>query len=151
MSRRGISTGFVGVESRLHLSSRHEHLPNDTYVLSSGPNQEEYAYSVESPESRYHVNNRNETEEGPEELPPLRPNRRKDNDVELGSLKLTEHNLSKHNGVKVANVNPMVSNYISPIGQLFSVFSFFFLKLGSCTDIASYSSANEGRLTFTRQ
>ena len=92
--------------------------------------QQEYTHSPESLESgRYHVSNRDhdETEEGPEALPPLRPNRRKGDDIELGSQKLTEYNLSKHNNVKVRNVNPMVSNYISPIGQfslsLFVTFS----------------------------
>ena len=152
MSRRGMSTGFVGVESRIHLSSRQEHFPNDTYITSSGPIQPEYAQGAESPESQYHINNRNWTEEGSEALPPLRPNRRKGEDIESGSQKLTEYNLSKHNNV--AKVNPMVSNYTSPIGQFLCVFFwrlFFFLKLEHCADIASYSSVNEGRLTFARQ
>jgi len=131
MSRRGVSTSFAGIESRIHLSSRQEHLPSDTYLISSGHIQQEYrdTQSSESPESRYNVNNRNWTEEGSEALPPLRPIRRKGDDVEMG---LTEHNLTKHNSVRVANVNPMVSNYTSPI------------------DIASYSNTNEGRLTFAR-
>jgi len=132
MSRRGLSTGFVGIDSRMHLSSRQEHLPGDTYIISSGPIQqlEEYTQSTESPESRYHVNNRKLSEDEPEALPPLRPNRRKGDDIEMGSQRLTERNVSKHNNVRV---NPMVTNYTSPI------------------DIASYSSPNEGRLTFARQ
>lgn len=126
LSRRGISTGFVGVESRIQLSSRHEHLPSDTHLVSYGLTHQEHPQSPESPErERYHVNTRNWTEEGPEALPPLRPNRRKGDDVELGSQRLTEYNLSKHNNVRVINVNPMVSNYTSPIGQFF--LSFFFV------------------------
>ena len=137
MSRRGISTGFVGVESRIQLSSRHEHLPSDTHLLSSGPTHQEYTLSPERLEGeQYHVHTRNWTEEGAEALPPLRPNRRKGDDVEMGSQRLTEYNLSKHNNVRVINVNPMVSNYISPIGQFFLSFflciALFFLKLGSC-------------------
>ena len=126
MSRRGISTGFLGVESRIQMTSRNEYFPNDTYPISSGPTQEEFTQNKESSENRYHVNNRKWSEDEPETLPPLKPNRRKGDDVELGSQKLTERNLSKHNLNRVANVNPMVSNYISPIGQLFLFFCNFF-------------------------
>jgi len=135
LSRRGVSTGFVGVESQIQMSSRHENLPTDSYLPSSGPGHQEHTQSPEWLDGgRYHfnLNNRDWTEEGPETLPPLRPNRRKGDDIELGSERLTEHNLTKHN-VRVSNVNPMVSNYTSPI------------------DIGSYSNANEGRLTFARQ
>ena len=136
MSRRGISTSFGGVESRIQWSTRQEHLPGDTYLISSEPIQQDYpdTQSTGSPESRYHVNNRNWTEEESETLPPLRPNRRKGDGIELGTQGLTERNLSKHNNVRVANVNPMVSNYISPIGQFFPFFFFWriFLELGSC-------------------
>jgi len=55
-----------------------------------------------------------EEREIPEILPPLRPNRR--NDTEMGGVRLTENNLSKHN-VRVGTVNPIVFNYTSPIGQ----------------------------------
>ena len=104
------------------MSSRQEHLPSDTYLPMSG---QEYTQSPERSEGeRYHVNlnNRDWSEEGPETLPPLRPNRRKGDDLEMGSQGLTEYNLSKHN-ISVRNVNPMVSNYTSPIGQ-FSLSSF---------------------------
>jgi hypothetical protein len=39
----------------------------------------------------------------------------------LGNQGLTEYNLSKHN-IRVGNVNPMVSNYTSPMGQFFLYF-----------------------------
>lgn len=128
MSRRAASTGFVGVESQIHLSSRHEHYPNDNYITSSGAIPEEYAQGAEGPEGgRYHVNNRNWSEEESEAFPPLRPNRRKGDDVELGSQRLTEFNLSKHNTSRISKINPMVTNYTSPIGQFLSFFSFSFL------------------------
>jgi hypothetical protein len=137
LSRRGISTGFVGVESQIQLSSRHEHLPSDTYHLpTSGPIQREYTQSPESFEDRrHHANSQDWTEEGlegPETLPPLRPNRRKGVDIELGSQGLTEYNLSKHNiSVRnVRNVNPMVSNYFSPIGLFLSFFFIAFSETG---------------------
>ena len=128
LSRRGVSTGFVGVESRIQLTSKHEHLPSDTYLPTSGSNRQEYTKSPEA--ERYHVNTRDSTEEGPEVLPPLRPNRRRGDDVELGTQRLTEYNLFKHND-RVSKVNPMVSNYISPIGQFFLSFLSLFLKLRS--------------------
>ena len=137
MSRRGISTGFLGAESRIHMTSKNEHFPNDTYPVSSGPNQQEFAQRSDSPdESRTHVNSRKWSEDEPEALPPLRPNRRKGDDVELGIQKLTERNLSKHNLNRVANVNPMVSNYISPIGQLFI---YFLVTFSETADLAQIS------------
>lgn len=50
-------------------------------------------------------------------LPPIRPNRRKGHDIELGGIartSLTEANLSKHN-LRASNVNHMVHNFTSPI------------------------------------
>jgi hypothetical protein len=45
---------------------------------------------------------------------------------------LTENNLSKHT-LRVGNVNPMVSNYTSPISQsLFCSFLLLLLKPASC-------------------
>jgi len=137
LSRRGTSAGFSGVGSQMQMSSRHEHLANDSYLLTSSPIKRDIALSSEGPEGgRYGADSQDWTEEEryniPQKLPPLRPNRRKEYDVELGSPRLTENNLSKHN-VRAGNVNPMVSNYTSPI------------------DIASYSDSNGGRLTFARR
>jgi hypothetical protein len=114
------------------MSSRNEYLPSDTHLLSSGtiPPQKEYTQILERSEGgRNHTNKRDWTEEEPEALPPLRPNRKKGDDLELGSQRLTEFNLSKHNIRVRSNVNPMVSNYTSPIGQFFLFFfcaTFFF-------------------------
>jgi hypothetical protein len=53
----------------------------------------------------------------PNTLPPLRPNRRRGQDIELGGMEgaLTESNLSIHN--HYSKVNPAVSNFTSPIGK----------------------------------
>lgn len=106
--RKGTST-----ESQVHISSNHA---NDSYLLTSSPTKREYALSSEGPE----VDTREWIEEDRDtcemSLPPLRPIRRQD--VELGNQRLTENNLSKHT-VRAGNVNPMVTNYISPIGQSF--------------------------------
>ncbi|RDB25145.1 hypothetical protein Hypma_007400 [Hypsizygus marmoreus] len=53
-------------------------------------------------------------------LPPIRPNRRKGHDVELGGIdaSLTEDNLSKH--TRASNLNPMVHNFTSPINLAYA-------------------------------
>lgn len=49
-------------------------------------------------------------------LPPMRPNRKRGQEVELGGIDgLTEGNLSRHN-LRPGTVNPMVHNFTSPIG-----------------------------------
>ncbi|TEB37614.1 hypothetical protein FA13DRAFT_1726725 [Coprinellus micaceus] len=78
---------------------------------------------------------------GAEALPPLRPNRRRGEDVEMGgvgSVGLTETNLSMHN-LHYRNVNPMVSNFTSPI-------DFAYQGNGGVM-----GSNNNSRLTFTRK
>jgi hypothetical protein len=53
-------------------------------------------------------------------LPAMRPNRRRGEDVEMGGIAgLTETNLLKHNS-RMSNVNPMVHNFISPIGMFYT-------------------------------
>lgn len=48
-------------------------------------------------------------------LPPIRPNRRRGTDIELGGFDtLTETNLSVHN-LRMSNVNPLVHGFTSPI------------------------------------
>jgi len=48
-------------------------------------------------------------------LPPIRPNRRRGTDIELGGVdKLSETNLSVHN-LRLSNVHPLVHNFTSPI------------------------------------
>jgi hypothetical protein len=133
LSRKGASTGFTGIESQMQLSSRHEHLATDSYLLTSSPIKRDIALSSES--GPYQVDIRDLSEEDqdnlPDRVPPLRPNRKRRHDVDLES-NLTENNLSRHN-IRFGNVNPMVSNYTSPI------------------DIASYSQGNGARLTFARR
>lgn len=137
-SRRENSTGFTGVDSRMQVSSRNEHLTSDSYLLRSEPIKRDYTLSSEGHENvgrPYHPEHHWHEEERdlPGILPPLRPNRKKGNDIELGSEMLTETNLSRHN-LRVGSINPMISNYVSPI------------------DFASYSNPTNGaRLTFTRQ
>jgi len=60
------------------------------------------------------------------ELPPIRPNRRKGNDVQLGGIeaRLTEQNLGHHNLKASSNVNPMVHNFTSPISAFSQRFLF---------------------------
>ncbi|KAG6827285.1 hypothetical protein H0H92_012494 [Tricholoma furcatifolium] len=54
-------------------------------------------------------------------LPPLRPNRRKGTDVELGGIDyMTEENVSKLNPKPSTNVNHMVHNFTSPIDIAYS-------------------------------
>ncbi|KAF8806628.1 hypothetical protein BYT27DRAFT_7224369 [Phlegmacium glaucopus] len=137
-SRKGNSNGFSGIESHIQMSSRQEPLIDSSYTLAS-PVRRDFALSSEGHDggARYHPNKQDWTEEEPNfpethvDLPPLRPNRKKD--IELGrNDRLTEVNLSIHN-VRVGSVNPMISNYTSPI------------------DIASYPNTNGARLTFTRR
>ncbi|KAF9443994.1 hypothetical protein P691DRAFT_808025 [Macrolepiota fuliginosa MF-IS2] len=48
-------------------------------------------------------------------LPPMRPNRRRGTEVELGGIEsLTETNLSVHN-LRMSNLNPLVHGFTSPI------------------------------------
>lgn len=95
-------------------------------------------------------------------LPPsnLRPNRRRGDDVELGGvgpIGLTETNLTMHN-LHYRNVNPMVSNFTSPIGGPPHPPSLPVLTLIFLTDFAYQGSGgvpvgsnNNSRLTFTRK
>jgi len=112
-SRRGISTGFSQIRTSTHCS--------DAPLVTSDSNKRDYSPKTEDGQ------NGDWPEEGSENQPPLRPNRRQD-DVELGGQRVIVHTLSKHH-LKAVNVNPMVTNYTSPI------------------DIPSYNS-NGGRLTF---
>jgi hypothetical protein len=110
---KGILSDFSGSESQMHISNRHL---NDSNLLKCEPIKQDYAPSPEG--GQPHVDNGGWVEEGPEipdTFPPLRPNRRKGDDVELGSQGLTVNSLSRHN-IRVGNVNPMVTNYTSPIG-----------------------------------
>jgi len=134
-SRRGGSTtNFTGLDSRMQMSSRTEPLATGSYLLTNSPIKQDWAPSSDTHENLGQLESHwtEEERDVPEILPPLQPNRRIGNDIELGSERLTVSNLSKHN-LRLGNVNPMVTNYISPI------------------DIANYSNNNGARLTFTRR
>jgi hypothetical protein len=99
----------------------------DTYLLTSSPvkqaNYDLGGVDGTSQDSRIYPptddKKWDEDLKGAEALPPLRPNRRRGEDVEMGgvgSVGLTETNLSMHN-LHYRNVNPMVSNFTSPIGE----------------------------------
>lgn len=118
-SRRGISTGF-SVEFQVQSSGQ----CSDAHLVISDSNKRDYSPKTEGGQ------NEDWPEEGSEIQPPLRPNRRQEDDIESGGQRVTVHTLSKHH-MRAVNVNPMVTNYTSPI------------------DIASYNS-NGGRLTFSR-
>jgi len=117
-SRRGTSTG-LSFDFQMQTSTQY----SDTHLITSDSNKRDY-----SPKTEVGLNG-DWPEEGSENQPPLRPNRRQDN-IELGGQRVIVHTLSKHH-LKAVNVNPMVTNYTSPI------------------DIASYNS-NGGRLAFSR-
>lgn len=76
-----------------------------------------------------------EERDRPAALPPFRPNRKRDRDIELGNVEgLTEANLSLHN-LHFSNVNPMVSNFTSPIDFMYH----------------ARDADNASRLTFNRR
>lgn len=113
-SRRGISTG-LSVEFQVHTSTH----CSDAHLVTSDSNKRDYCPKTEG------GLNGDWPEEGPENQPPLRPNRRQD-DIELEGQRVVVHTLSKHH-LKAVNVNPMVTNYTSPIGLSF--FSCLFCSL----------------------
>jgi len=59
----------------------------------------------------------------PSSATPIRPKRRRHQDVEMGGLggALTERNLSRHN-LRASRFNPMIHNFTSPIGAYFPPF-----------------------------
>jgi hypothetical protein len=103
-----------------------------TYLLTSSPvkqsfpldmydtHEEQGTFRADSIDSKHWTDN-----VSPPHLPPIRPNRRHGETVELGGIdfKLTEANLSQHNlGVppsSASNLHPMLHNFTSPIGLNF--------------------------------
>jgi len=81
----------------------------------------------------------------PGKLPPIRPNRRIGDDVELGGMnRLTENNISRHNislgHIRPSNLNPFVHNFTSP------------LDIGNVQNNSNERvSNNNSRLTFNRR
>ncbi|KAG5642211.1 hypothetical protein DXG03_003403 [Asterophora parasitica] len=98
-----------------------------TYLLTSSPVKNTFQLEQESHDGHFDGPGRppptlagdkywaEEERDSLPRLPPIRPNRRRGQDVELGGMDLmTEDNLSKHN-VRPSNVNHMVHNFTSPI------------------------------------
>lgn len=98
----------------------------DTYLLTSSPVKQ--TFSIEDSGSHAHTQKSftvplpttqqwdDEAKPTPRTLP-IRPNRRRGEDIELGGHGgLTESNVSLHN-LHYRQVNPMVSNFTSPIGK----------------------------------
>lgn len=106
-----------------------------TYLLTSSPVKQNFDLQsleggIDDPANaipyRSDKNNKweDESRDVPSALPPIQPNRKKTGrDIEMGSLEriesLTETNLSVHN-LRQSNVNPLISNFKSPIGKLYS-------------------------------
>jgi hypothetical protein len=111
-----------------------------TYLLTSSPIKQDFpseVYDIHARESSRHagsVDSKHWTDDERSlsripSLPPIRPNRRRGEDVELGGIdfKLTEESLSRlHLGP--SNLHPMVHTFTSPIGLwIFFVTPSFYL------------------------
>jgi len=123
-----------------------------TYLLTSSPVKNNYSLPAESldghfdatrqPERTYSMDkySSNWTEEErdtvPNNLAPIRPNRRKGQDVELGGVGVDFALDETSRGARASNLNPMVHNYTSPI------------MLASAT---GQSKNGENYLTFNRR
>lgn len=115
------STGIADIESMHRPVSSY----GGTYLLTSSPVKKNFELqSLEDiPEtSRYRTSVENwddESRDIPAALPQMIPNRKKI-DIEMAELEriesLTETNLSVHN-LRGSSVNPMISNFTSPIGR----------------------------------
>jgi len=132
----------------LHFERHHEQAvsPGGTYLLTSSPVKQNFgSLSLDNTtdEQNYSGKPRGWEEEErdvPKELPPLRSNRKKAWDVEMSDRgSLTESNLTMHE-MQYRNVNPMVSNFTSPID--------FAYQSGTP---AALGTNNNSRLTFTRK
>lgn len=141
-SRNGLSTmdGMVVSQGGEELRTTSA---GGTYLLTSSPVKTNFG-AESFDDDRYRapsVDNKrwvDDDRNGPSHaLPPLRPNRRRGQDIELGGMEgaLTESNLSIHN--LYSKVNPAVSNFTSPI-------DFAYTSQG-------FQNNNGSRLTFSRK
>ncbi|KAF9012612.1 hypothetical protein BDQ17DRAFT_1297791 [Cyathus striatus] len=105
----------------------------DTATVSVGGGSPTTVYKSPS----WTVDDDEERDTVPSTLPPIRPNRRRGKDIEVGGIdlpgpgRLTEGNLEMHD-MGGLGVNPMIQNFTSPI------------------DLAYGNPENESRLTFRR-
>ncbi|KJA28832.1 hypothetical protein HYPSUDRAFT_128746 [Hypholoma sublateritium FD-334 SS-4] len=159
----GNSTGAADAESIHRQTSSY----GGTYLLTASPIKKPYDL-----QSMDDINDtipyqaakdtwdEDESRDIPAELPPMVPNRRKlGRDIEMARVEsLTETNLSMHN-FRESNVNPMISNFTSPIGKTIISSTRFTPARNPrlmyfFTDFAQGSSAedrNGSRLTFNRR
>ena len=127
LARSGSALDSASVATSIHGSSYHQpSLSGQTYLLSSptkkSGNLPGLDQTLDYPPPGYADNGltRKGTWDDEErdiaaELPPLKPQRKKVKGS--NSEGLTETNLTAHT-LRVGNVNPMVSNFTSPIGML---------------------------------
>lgn len=168
-------SGFTHQPS--HTYNSHTGAPG-TYLLTSSPIKKDFPTTLGDHDAIVDdvegggggVQRSNSTDKGQQywdetddvwtELPPIRPNRRKGNDVQLGGFepRLTEQNLGQHNLKQSSTVNPMVHNFTSPISACL-VFFFckaFFLTRALCDSVDLMSEAESrprrhgSGLTFRR-
>ncbi|KAK0468327.1 uncharacterized protein EV420DRAFT_458591 [Desarmillaria tabescens] len=109
------------------------HQLSGTYLLTTSPTKPNFTIpnrdstlSVEDAQKSPHSleSASNAWDESPTSLPklePMRPNRRRGSEVELGGIDygLTEANLSKHN-ITTSSLNPIVHTFTSPIDMVSS-------------------------------
>lgn len=113
----------------VHFDQRTRATSGEVYLLTSSPVKQNFSLpggdDRTDEESRSYVNSLADSRKyddleqnrRPKPLTPLRPNRRRAGEVEIGNMGvLTEENLSLHN-LHYSNVNHMVSNFTSPIGK----------------------------------
>ena len=98
-----------------------------TYLLTSSPVKQNFdLHSFDGLDAASHGTTHRldrvdfedeETKDVAAALPSLKPNRKKAQDIEMSRMdSLTESNLSVHN-LRGTNINPMISNFKSPIGE----------------------------------
>lgn len=102
--------------------------PSDIYDIS----EEQRIQHADSTDSIRHWIDEERNSPHLSQLAPIRPNRRKGEEVELGGIdfKLKEANMSQHS-FGVSNVHPIVHNFTSPIGLWIFVILHIYLTRAS--------------------
>lgn len=151
------------------MDTHHDQRPvsssGDTYLLTSSPVKREFdlqsydgsqhhvivsPYRPDTQQARPHWADEERDIAG--ELSHSISKNKNGKDIEMrGFQGLSETNVSKHN-LRRTKVNPMISNYTSPIGEYRSIMQRDMKLTNDVTDLA-YASAdpNESRLTFRQQ
>ncbi|KAG6839917.1 hypothetical protein C0991_010397 [Blastosporella zonata] len=119
-----------------------------TYLLTSSPAKQHQFLEAESVDDHYNApatrvtrelgrsksmdKYRAEEDDTIATLPPLRPNRRRGADIELGGIDQMSEDHGSRLNVKASNVNHMVHNFTSPIGTWLSFISSWFITDHLC-------------------